>query len=156
MKPSSCNERPRVALLSNGSEANKGTREIKEAHQHLAARSDLGLNFVGNIEGVDIAHGAADVIVTDGFTGNVVLKMLEGVSETVMNITVPLSTLLPAPNHLFAYCLLATQHVNVAFGPSSMFMLPSGHLFAYCLRAIQHCGDLIALCMEPVRIEPRR
>ena len=80
------NERPRVALLSNGSEANKGTREIKEAHQHLAARSDLGLNFVGNIEGVDIAHGAADVIVTDGFTDNVVLKMLEGVSETVMNI----------------------------------------------------------------------
>lgn len=69
---------PRVALLSNGSEAKKGTAAIIEAHQRLLAGD---LNFVGNIEGLDIPKGTVDVVVCDGFLGNVVLKMLEGVSE---------------------------------------------------------------------------
>jgi glycerol-3-phosphate acyltransferase PlsX len=69
---------PRVALLSNGTEPGKGTAEIVAAHQLL----DGGrLNFVGNVEGLDIPRGTVDVIVCDGFLGNVVLKMLEGVSE---------------------------------------------------------------------------
>ncbi len=78
------NRRPRVALLSNGTEAMKGPPEIVAAHAALVETTEL--NFVGNIEGVDIPRGVADVVVTGGFTGNVVLKMLEGVSETVVRL----------------------------------------------------------------------
>jgi glycerol-3-phosphate acyltransferase PlsX len=78
------NPRPRVALLSNGSEAGKGPREVVEAHQLLLAHT--GLNFIGNVEGVDIPRGTADVVVCSGFVGNVVVKMLEGVSETVLGL----------------------------------------------------------------------
>jgi glycerol-3-phosphate acyltransferase PlsX len=78
------NPRPRVALLSNGVEEMKGPPEIVEAHRLL---KDLpAVNFVGNVEGVDIPRGTADVVVTSGFVGNVVLKMLEGVSETVLSL----------------------------------------------------------------------
>ena len=78
------NPRPRVALLSNGAEAGKGPAEVVRAHQLLRDKTEL--NFVGNVEGVDIPRGTADVIVCSGFVGNVVLKMLEGVSETVMRL----------------------------------------------------------------------
>ncbi|HUE75580.1 MAG TPA: phosphate acyltransferase PlsX, partial [Chloroflexota bacterium] len=71
-------ERPRVALLSNGEESSKGTACIIEAHALLRA-SDL--NFIGNVEGKDIPFGQANVIVTDGFTGNVVLKLAEGMGS---------------------------------------------------------------------------
>lgn len=70
-------ERPRIALLSIGSEASKGSSAIVDAH---AALADAGLRFVGNVEGHDlIATSAADVIVADGFSGNVALKSIEGV-----------------------------------------------------------------------------
>jgi glycerol-3-phosphate acyltransferase PlsX len=72
--------RPRVGLLSNGEEAKKGTEDIVAAHDRLAEGS---LNFVGNVEGGDVTNGAADVIVTDGFTGNVALKLMEGTASTV-------------------------------------------------------------------------
>ncbi len=78
------NPRPRVALLSNGEEPTKGLPEIIEAHRRLLR--DPHLNFVGNVEGVDLPRGKADVVVTAGFTGNVVLKMLEGISETVVDV----------------------------------------------------------------------
>ena len=78
------NRRPRIALLSNGTEPNKGTEAVIAAHQRLLAVKDM--NFIGNIEGLDIPRGVADVIVTSGFVGNVVLKMLEGVSETVVRL----------------------------------------------------------------------
>ncbi|MEQ1504352.1 MAG: phosphate acyltransferase PlsX, partial [Myxococcota bacterium] len=74
---------PRVALLSNGTEASKGTPEIVEAHARLRASA---LNFVGNVEGLDIPRGSVDVIVCGGFLGNVVLKMLEGVSDVFVDI----------------------------------------------------------------------
>lgn len=74
---------PRVALLSNGTEPNKGTAAIKAAHQRLIGGP---LNFVGNVEGLDIPRGTVDVIVCDGFLGNVVLKMLEGVSEVFRDV----------------------------------------------------------------------
>jgi glycerol-3-phosphate acyltransferase PlsX len=67
---------PRVALLSIGEEPAKGTTVVKEAHGLLAAQS--AVHFVGNIEGRDLMAGLADVVVTDGFTGNVALKTLEG------------------------------------------------------------------------------
>ena len=77
-------ERPRVALLSNGEEASKGTPVVIEAHAQLAAADSDALRFVGNVEGTDIATGVADVIVTDGFTGNVTLKVLEGISQALL------------------------------------------------------------------------
>ena len=78
------NRRPRVALLSNGTEAGKGPAAVIGAHELLMSSTEL--NFIGNIEGVDIPRGVADVVVTSGFVGNVVLKMLEGVSETVVRL----------------------------------------------------------------------
>lgn len=67
--------KPRIGLLSNGREESKGNKLAKESHDLLKKTS---LNFIGNIEGHDIAKGTADVIVTDGFTGNIVLKTIEG------------------------------------------------------------------------------
>jgi glycerol-3-phosphate acyltransferase PlsX len=75
---------PRVALLSNGTEPNKGTEAIVEAHRRL--RGSSAVNFVGNVEGLDIPRGSVDVVVCDGFLGNVVLKMLEGVSDVVKDL----------------------------------------------------------------------
>lgn len=72
---------PRVALLSVGEEAKKGTPLVIEAHEALARLE--GIEFVGNVEGRDLLGGAADVIVTDGFTGNVALKTLEGTAKAV-------------------------------------------------------------------------
>ena len=66
---------PKVGLLSIGEEESKGTSLVKETHALLA---DSGLHFVGNVEGRDLMSDAADVVVTDGFTGNVALKTLEG------------------------------------------------------------------------------
>ena len=75
-------ERPRVALLNNGEEATKGTPMLQEAHALLAASAGLG--FVGNVEGHHVVDGHADVVVTDGFTGNVTLKLIEGVSQMMV------------------------------------------------------------------------
>jgi glycerol-3-phosphate acyltransferase PlsX len=72
---------PRVALLSVGEEATKGSAEVVEAHARLARAE--GLDFRGNLEGQDLLAGMAEVIVTDGFTGNVVLKTIEGTAKTV-------------------------------------------------------------------------
>ena len=78
------NPSPRVALLSNGTEPTKGTAAIVEAHQRLLGQT--AVNFAGNVEGLDIPRGTVDVIVCEGFLGNVVLKMLEGVSEVVADL----------------------------------------------------------------------
>ena len=69
-------KRPRVGLLNNGTEESKGDPLRKETYQLLA--TDPALNFVGNVEARDLMDGVADVIVTDGFTGNAVLKTMEG------------------------------------------------------------------------------
>jgi phosphate acyltransferase len=72
---------PRVRLLSIGEEPEKGNQLALEAHYLLAAS---GLNFAGNTEGRDILSGGGDVIVTDGFTGNVALKLLEGTIKSLL------------------------------------------------------------------------
>jgi glycerol-3-phosphate acyltransferase PlsX len=79
-------ETPRVGLLSIGEEETKGTPLVVEAHGALRARMAEGgtYDFVGNVEGNEIPMGRADVIVTDGFTGNVALKLMEGVSEAML------------------------------------------------------------------------
>ena len=74
--------RPRVGLLSVGDEAGKGTPAVIEAHGRLAAGP---LDFAGNVEGSDLTAGELDVVVTDGFTGNVALKVMEGTARTVVD-----------------------------------------------------------------------
>jgi phosphate acyltransferase len=74
-------ESPRVALLSVGEEQKKGRPEVVEAHEALSEAE--GIRFIGNLEGRDLLTGEADVIVTDGFTGNVTLKTLEGTAKAV-------------------------------------------------------------------------
>lgn len=69
-------DQPKVGIVSNGEEADKGSMLIRETYPLLQAS---GLNFVGNVEGKDIGRGAANVVITDGFTGNVVIKLTEGV-----------------------------------------------------------------------------
>jgi glycerol-3-phosphate acyltransferase PlsX len=69
-------ERPRVALLSNGEEPSKGPEDVVAAHAALTANPG-GIDFIGNVEGFAIGKGVADVLVADGFTGNVALKVLE-------------------------------------------------------------------------------
>lgn len=73
---------PRVALANNGTEESKGTPVVKEAYTLM---KDAPYNFIGNIEGRQIPYGDADVVVADGFTGNLVLKMYEGVAKVLMN-----------------------------------------------------------------------
>jgi glycerol-3-phosphate acyltransferase PlsX len=80
-------DRPRVGLLSIGEEPTKGTPLVKETHALLAASDALtaaGGTFLGNVEGRDIMTSEVDVVVTDGFTGNVVLKTLEGGMRTLV------------------------------------------------------------------------
>ena len=74
--------RPRVALLSVGEESTRGTPLVQDVHARLSAAA--GLRFVGNIEGHALTEGVADVVVTDGFTGNVTLKVMEGVSDKMI------------------------------------------------------------------------
>jgi glycerol-3-phosphate acyltransferase PlsX len=73
-----------VALLSNGEEPAKGTPDLVAVHEQLAGQRGTGLNFVGNIEGTQVTEGVADVVVMDGFTGNITLKLIEGVSGRTM------------------------------------------------------------------------
>jgi glycerol-3-phosphate acyltransferase PlsX len=76
-------ERPRVALLSNGEEPTKGVENVVAAHAQL--RDQPGeLNFIGNVEGFAIGTGVADVIVADGFSGNIALKVMEGTSSALL------------------------------------------------------------------------
>lgn len=76
-------ERPSIGLMSIGEEESKGNDLTKEAHEKLQASA---MNFIGNVEGKDIYSGKADIIVSDGFTGNVALKASEGVVETLFSL----------------------------------------------------------------------
>jgi glycerol-3-phosphate acyltransferase PlsX len=83
--------RPKVGLLSNGSEEHKGTALTRDAHALLARAGaagghDAAFSYVGYVEGRDIFKGEVDVVVTDGFTGNVVLKSVEGAAEAIMSM----------------------------------------------------------------------
>lgn len=73
---------PRVGLLNNGTEAHKGTPLLVETHKYLKDAEQL--NFIGNVEGKSVPFGACDVVVTDGFTGNIMLKTSEGMCKFVV------------------------------------------------------------------------
>jgi len=76
-------ESPRVGLLSNGAEEGKGNRLTQETYELLKNARDI--NFTGNMEGHDIVKRTSDVIVTDGFTGNIVIKTIEGFNDNFLN-----------------------------------------------------------------------
>ena len=104
-------ESPTVGLLSIGEESSKGTPLVKETHELLAAS---GLNFFGNVEGRDLIPAPVDVIVTDGFTGNVALKTLEGafkfIFDTVLRVIDTNDETRAAGQALFPY-LLPEAHI---------------------------------------------
>ena len=78
-------DNPRVGLLNNGSEDTKGTPLCKEAYALLKEAGDAGrLNFIGNVEGTDVFSGTVDVIVADGYSGNILLKTVEGTAKFMM------------------------------------------------------------------------
>ncbi|MFH1447107.1 MAG: phosphate acyltransferase PlsX [Chloroflexota bacterium] len=77
-----CNE-PKVGLLSNGEEEGKGNNLVRETHPLLKDNID---NFIGNVEGKELFGGEVDVVVTDGFTGNVLLKSTEAVAKLIVNV----------------------------------------------------------------------
>ncbi len=93
-------ESPRIGLLSNGEEETKGNRLVQKSHQ-LLKKSNL--NFIGNIEGNDLTQRTADVIVTDGFTGNIVIKPVEGLGDSFIKLRHALSS----AYHLQGRALLA-------------------------------------------------
>ena len=75
-------EKPSIGLLNVGTEDQKGSAVIKAAHERLS-QSQMGLNYIGYVEGNDISAGRADVIITDGFTGNIALKTAEGTAKMI-------------------------------------------------------------------------
>jgi phosphate acyltransferase len=77
-------ERPRVGLLNIGEEPEKGNEVVVETHRLLAASPNL--NFIGNVEGRDVIHGGCDVLVCDGFVGNVLLKFYESVASFIVKL----------------------------------------------------------------------
>lgn len=77
-------QNPRVGLLNNGTEETKGSELTKQAYQLLQAEKSI--NFIGNVEARELLNGAADVVVTDGFTGNAVLKTIEGTAMGLMQL----------------------------------------------------------------------
>ncbi len=94
---------PRIGLLSNGEEEKKGNRLVQETYQ-LLKKTDL--NFIGNIEGQDIPKRKADVIVTDGFTGNIVLKTIEGLGDSFVSSLRQVGQLFSSAYHLQGRALL--------------------------------------------------
>jgi glycerol-3-phosphate acyltransferase PlsX len=159
-------QRPRVALLSVGEEQKKGRADVVEAHEALTEAE--GIRFIGNLEGRDLLGGEADVIVTDGFTGNVTLKTLEGTAKAVADAvraaarTGPLAAaggllLRPAlgglrrsmdPNSVGGAILLGLRGVAVvAHGRSTREGIANAVRLAHravCERAVERTGQLLA------------
>lgn len=121
-------ERPRVGLLSNGHEDTKGTPLVVAVHEALRTRMGPAgpFAFVGNVEGNDITAGAADVIVTDGFTGNVALKLMEGLSQTILGAVRDAATSTPrakAGGALLRPALRAFRDEIDPEGPGGAYLL---------------------------------
>ncbi len=89
-------ENPTIGLMNIGEEEGKGHELVQKTHE-LFEKSPLGASFAGNIEGRDIHRGVCDVVVTDGFVGNVVLKLCEGVFDFIMKM-VAKEVIFPLPN----------------------------------------------------------
>jgi glycerol-3-phosphate acyltransferase PlsX len=117
---------PRVALLSNGEEPGKGTPDLVSVHEQLAGSRGAGLNFIGNIEGTQVVEGVADVVVMDGFTGNITLKLIEGVSSRALRLVGEISAATPRGrlgNRLIAPTMRQLREAIDPEGPGGAYML---------------------------------
>jgi phosphate acyltransferase len=117
---------PRVALLSNGEEPGKGTPDLVGVHEQLAGSRGTGLNFIGNIEGTQVVEGVADVVVMDGFTGNVTLKLIEGVSSRAMRLVGEMARATPRGrlgDRLIAPTMRRLRETIDPEGPGGAYML---------------------------------
>ena len=117
---------PRVALLSNGEEPGKGTPDLVGVHEQLAGSRGAGLNFVGNIEGTQVVEGVADVVVMDGFTGNVTLKLIEGVSSRALRLVGEMARATPRGrlgHQLIAPTMRELRETIDPEGPGGAYML---------------------------------
>jgi glycerol-3-phosphate acyltransferase PlsX len=115
-------EHPKVALLSIGEESTKGSPLVKETHKLLADPSwvgPTGAEFVGNVEGRDLMTDAADVVVTDGFTGNVALKTLEGALRSIGGALLQTLTETPESEALSAPLMPALLGLYTSLDPES-------------------------------------
>jgi glycerol-3-phosphate acyltransferase PlsX len=137
---------PTVALLSNGSEEGKGNLLVKNAYQ-LFKQSHL--NFIGNVEGNDIPFGRANVIICDGFTGNVLLKFCEGLGEvTVERVKTALEKQLPQEqiediaNNLFALTHAAEEGGPI-FGVDGVVVIGHGRSKASQVANAIHMAKLV-------------
>jgi glycerol-3-phosphate acyltransferase PlsX len=144
---------PRVGLLSIGEEPGKGDLLRKEAFPLLAA--EKGINFIGNVEGRDVMTDAVDVVVTDGFTGNVVLKTLEGGLKAVINSLVavfgdpahrePAEALLPALLPLYETLDPDTYGGAVLLGVDGVCVISHGSTKARAMHnAIRVAKEMVA------------
>jgi phosphate acyltransferase len=137
--------RPAVGLLSIGEEPSKGNQLVRDAHPLLA---ELPLRFVGNVEGKDIPLGTADVVVTDGFTGNVVLKFGEGTPGALTQIV--RTELLPHAPERIAIPVLAAGALAAAITPA--LRRPGLHVLGAAVLG----GTVLALGFAPAVTRLRR
>jgi glycerol-3-phosphate acyltransferase PlsX len=108
---------PRVALLSIGEEESKGNSLVKAARPLLA--EDKSINFIGNVEGRDILNAVADVVVTDGFTGNVALKTIEGSLRYCLSKLMEAMSSSPAAAEAFQSMLPALRPLKESISPDT-------------------------------------
>ena len=107
---------PKVALLSNGAEDSKGNELVKKANQLL--RNTEGLNFIGNMEGTELLSGEEDVIVCEGFSGNILLKSLEGAAKSAVAHAKKYASLLPEPERTKMLSDLQKVYLNYDYNSS--------------------------------------
>lgn len=161
--------RPRVGLLSNGEEETKGTQIVQEAHALLREMPDL--HFTGNVEGRDVAKGVCDVCVTDGFTGNVLLKTAEGTASFMSTVlrqeltkTLPrklaAAVLRPAFRALRDTLDPAREGGALLFGVNGVAVIAHGHSDARAvrnaIRVAKECveGDAVGAIRVAIRASP--
>jgi glycerol-3-phosphate acyltransferase PlsX len=109
-------DKPRVGLLNIGEEPTKGSQLAQESYALMAASLP---SFAGNAEGRDVTSGAFDVIVTDGFTGNVVLKLLEGLSKTLLGAVKDALTATPLRKLAAAAVAPGLREIKEALDPDT-------------------------------------
>jgi glycerol-3-phosphate acyltransferase PlsX len=134
-------ENPRVALLSVGTEEGKGNKQTQDAYPLFKAS---GLNFVGNVEGHDLFHDAADVVVCDGFVGNILLKFTEGLAESAARyLAKSLGADSPAVQQISALAEAAEHGGGPLFGINGIAIVGHGRTRAKGIAAsvalAKHC-----------------
>jgi glycerol-3-phosphate acyltransferase PlsX len=148
-------DRPTIGLMNVGEEEGKGHDLVQKTYE-LFRSGPLKDQFVGNIEGRDIHRGAVDVVVTDGFTGNVVLKLCEGVFEFVLGL-INQEVIAPLPNDRAVAAqalkgLLAKYHYS-AFGGAPLLGVDGVCIICHGSSKDNAIANAIALAAQDVRVK---